>query len=186
MGKITRRHMLAPLLAIGAAALIRPAAAAGRAEIDYDVHVAMQRLRALDAKTRALVGHAIAILMFPNIVKGGFIVAGQYGEGALIEHDKTTGYYNIAAGSLGLQAGGQAFSYALLFFRRSALDYLKKNDGWSIGTGPSIVVWDAGGAASVTNVTVTQDVVAVPFGLKGLMAGINLEGSKISRISPGS
>src|SRR5579864_361604 len=77
MGKITRRHMLAPLLAIGAAALIRPAAAAGRAEIDYDVHVAMQRLRALDAKTRALVGHAIAILMFPNIVKGGFIVAGQ-------------------------------------------------------------------------------------------------------------
>jgi len=182
---MTRRDIVTSLLAMGtAAAFAEPAEAAGRSVIDYDSRVALQRLRALDPGTRALAARAIAILMFPNIIKGGFIVAGQYGEGALMQHGKTTGYFSIAAGSLGLQAGGEAFSYALLFFRRSALDYLNRNNGWTIGTGPNIVVLDTGGAASVTNLTVTQDVVAIPFGLKGLMAGINLEGSKITRITP--
>lgn len=185
MGKITRRAVVTTLFAVGtAAALVKRAEAGGRSEIDYDARAALQRLRALDSGTRALAARAIAILMFPNIIKGGFIVGGQYGEGALIEHGKTTGYFSIAAGSLGLQAGGEALSYALLFFRGSALQYLKKNDGWTIGTGPNIVVLDTGGAASVTNLTATHDVVAIPFGLKGLMAGINLEGSKITRISP--
>ncbi len=67
----------------------------------------------------------------------------------------------------------------------SALQYLQKSDGWAIGTGPSVVVLDKGAAASLTNETLTQYVYAIPFGEHGLMAGIGLEGSKITRIHPG-
>jgi len=50
-------------------------------------------------------------LVFPNIVKAGFIVGTQDGEGELLKHRKIVGYYNIAAASYGLQAGVQGFAY---------------------------------------------------------------------------
>ncbi len=76
------------------------------------------------------------------------------------------------------------FSYALFFMNDAALDYLNKSDGWAIGTGPSVVVVDQSLAASLTSTTLSQDVYAVPFGQKGLMAGIGIEGSKVTHITP--
>ena len=181
-----RRDVLALVMAAGIVPIsFRSAEASSSAqEIDRDSREALKRLEAQGGKTQELVQKAIAILIFPNIIKGGLIIGGQYGDGALIQQGKTIGYYNIAAASFGLQAGGQSFSYALLFQKQSALDYLGKSDGWSIGSGPSVVVIDQGAAASLTSTTVTQDVVAIPFGQKGLMAGLGLEGSKISPITP--
>ena len=124
--------------------------------------------------------------MFPRIIKAGLLIGGQTGDGALRKGGKTVGYYNLSAASFGLQAGGQTFSYALFFMTDSALDYLQKSDGWSIGSGPSVVVVDKGAAASMTSTSITQDVYAVPFGQRGLMAGLGLEGSKITHIHPGS
>src|SRR6516165_8616466 len=177
-----RRDVLALAMAAGIVPIgFRSAEASSSAqEIDRDSREALKRLEAEGGKTQELVQKAIAILIFPNIIKGGLIIGGQYGDGALIQQGKTIGYYNIAAASFGLQAGGQSFSYALLFQKQSALDYLQKSDGWSIGSGPSVVVMDKGTAASLTSTTVTQDVVAIPFGQKGLMAGLGLEGSKIT------
>ena len=129
---------------------------------------------------------AKAILVFPKIIKAGLLIGGQSGDGALRMGGKTVGYYNLSAASFGLQAGGQTFSYALFFMTDSALDYLQKSDGWSIGSGPSVVVVDKGAAASMTSTSITQDVYAVPFGQRGLMAGLGLEGSKITHIHPGS
>ena len=181
-----RRDVLALAMAAGIVPIsFRSAEASSSAqEIDRDSREALKRLEAEGGKTQELVQKAIAILIFPNIIKGGLIIGGQYGDGALIQQGKTVGYYNIAAASFGLQAGGQSFSYALLFQKQSALDYLQKSDGWSIGSGPSVVVMDKGAAGSLTSTTVTQDVVAIPFGQKGLMAGLGLEGSKITSITP--
>ena len=181
-----RRDVLALAMAAGIVPVSSQSAEASSSaqEIDRDSREALKRLEAEGGKTQELVQKAIAILMFPNIIKGGLIIGGQYGDGALIQQGKTIGYYNIAAASFGLQAGGQSFSYALLFQKQSALDYLQKSDGWSIGSGPSVVVMDQGAAASLTSTTVTQDVVAIPFGQKGLMAGLGLEGSKITSITP--
>ena len=181
-----RRDVLALAMAAGIVPVSSQSAEASSSaqEIDRDSREALKRLEAEGGKTQELVQKAIAILIFPNIIKGGLIIGGQYGEGALLEHGKTIGYYNIAAASFGLQAGGQSFSYALLFQKQSALDYLQKSDGWSIGSGPSVVVMDKGAAGSLTSTTVTQDVVAIPFGQKGLMAGLGLEGSKITSITP--
>ncbi len=180
-----RRDMLA--LFLGAAlvpACFCSAEAATAATIDKDANAALKRLRAQAPNVRPLLDKALAVLIFPKIIKGGLIIGGEYGEGALREKGKTVGYYNIAAASLGLQAGGQSFSYALLFMKQGALDYLHKSDGWAIGSGPSVVVIDKGAAKSITSTTITQDVVAIPFGQSGLMAGLSLDGSKITRINP--
>nr|WP_283938350.1 YSC84-related protein [Sphingomonas brevis] len=104
------------------------------------------------------------------------------GEGVLFVKGKAVGYYKIGAASFGLQAGGQSFSYALFLMNDKALTYLKKSDGWAIGSGPSVVVVDKGAAMSTTSTTIAKDVYAMPFGQKGLMAGLGLEGSKITRI----
>ncbi len=80
--------------------------------------------------------------------------------------------------------GAQTFSYALFFMTDSSLNYLEKSDGWSVGSGPSVVVLNKGAAASMTSTTLPQDVYAVPFGQKGLMAGVGIEGSKITRVNP--
>ena len=160
-------------------------AAASQAVIARDSQDVLRGLYAANPKAEELGKRAFAVLVFPRIVKAGLLVGGQAGDGALIEGGQVVGYYNIAAGSLGFQAGAQTFSYALFFITQSALDYLKKSDGWSIGTGPSVVIVDQGFAKSMTSTTLTQDVYAMPFGQRGLMAGTGLEGSKITEIHPG-
>jgi lipid-binding SYLF domain-containing protein len=145
---------------------------------------ALQHLYAAQPRTRELGRHAKAILVFPKIVKAGLIIGGQGGDGALLENGRARGFYNIAAASFGLQIGAQTFSYALFFMNDSALQYLESSDGWAIGTGPSVVVVDKGAAASLTSTTLSHDVYAFPFGQRGLMAGLSLEGSKITHIHP--
>jgi lipid-binding SYLF domain-containing protein len=184
---MNRRWLFSGLAGLAGATAFtpQPARAASESQISQDAHIALQRLYASQPKARELGRRAKAILVFPSIIKAGLIIGGQGGDGALIRGGKSIGYYNIAAASFGLQAGAQRFSYALFFMSASALDYLQSSDGWSIGTGPSVVVVDKGVAASLTSTTLTQDVYAFPFGQQGLMAGIGLEGSKITHIHPG-
>jgi len=162
----------------------RPAFAAARAGIDQDADAALTKLYDTTPAARIVGEKAKAILIFPDIVKAGFIIGAQYGEGALRVEGKTTGYYNMVAASYGLQAGVQSFAYAMFLMTDSAVKYLKKSAGWEIGVGPSIVVVDAGRAKSLTTTTGKSDVYAFIFGQKGLMAGLGLQGSKITRIKP--
>jgi lipid-binding SYLF domain-containing protein len=83
-----------------------------------------------------------------------------------------------------LQAGVQKFGYALFLMNDKALTYLDKSDGWEIGVGPSIVVVDQGKAKTMTSTTLRDDVYAFIFSQKGLMAGLGIQGSKITKTSP--
>jgi len=156
--------------------------AASAAAIDADADAALMKLYEHKPVAKMLSEKAAAVLIFPNIVKAGFIVGGQYGQGALRKQGKTVGYYSSAAGSYGLQAGAQSFGYVMFLMTDSAVNYLNKSDGWEIGVGPSIVVVDEGIAKSLTSTTLKSDVYAFIFDQKGLMAGIGLQGSKITRI----
>ena len=158
------------------------ARAESAAGIDADVDAALMNLYEQQPAAKILAKKAAAILVFPNIVKAGFIVGGQYGDGALRKKGKTVGYYNSVAASYGLQAGVQSFGYVLFFMTNSAVDYLNRSGGWEIGVGPSIVVVDEGVARSLTSTTLKSDVYAFIFDQKGLMAGIGLQGSKITKI----
>jgi lipid-binding SYLF domain-containing protein len=161
------------------------ALAASASEIDHNVTAALRTLYANTPGALDLAKQAKGVLVFPNIIKGGFIVAGQYGDGALRrEGGKTVGYYRSIAASYGLQAGVQSFGYALLFMDDESLAYLDQSDGWEIGTGPSVVVLDKGFGKSLTSTTLRKGVYAFIFSQKGLMAGIGLQGSKITKITP--
>ena len=158
------------------------ACAASAAEIGRDADSALKTLFAKSESARALAEKAKGILVFPAIVKAGFVVGGQYGEGALRIKGKTAGYFNTVAASYGLQIGAQKFGYALFFMSDSALKYIEKSDGWEIGVGPSIVIVDEGMAKSLTTTTAKSEIYAFFFDQKGLMAGMGLQGTKITRI----
>jgi lipid-binding SYLF domain-containing protein len=184
----TRRSLLATaaLGAGGLLSLVSTAEAATSArQISTDASRALNRLYASQPKARDLAKRANAVLVFPKIYKGGLIIGGLSGDGVLRVDGKASGYYNISAASFGLQAGGQTYSFALFFMNDKAVKYLNDSDGWAIGSGPSVVVVDKGVAASITSTTLSQDVYAFAFGQKGLMAGLGLEGSKITHIHPG-
>ena len=170
------------LLASTFGAFSGKASAATAAELNANGKAALSRLYAQSDRAKRYGRDARAILVFPKIVKAGFMIGGQGGEGVLFVGGRPTGYYKIAAASFGLQAGGQSFSYALFLMNDKALTYLRKSDGWAIGSGPSVVVVDKGAAMSTTSTTLAKDVYAFPFGQKGLMAGLGLEGSKITPI----
>ena len=152
-------------------------------DIDSSVDASLQQLYQSQPAAQMLAKSAKAILVFPNIVKAGFMFGGQYGEGALRENGATVGYYSSVAASYGFQAGVQVFGYAMFFMNEHALSYLSKSDGFEIGVGPSIVIVDAGMGKSMTSTTLTQDVYAFIFDQQGLMAGAGIQGSKITKIN---
>ena len=133
---------------------------------------------------KALTDKAVAVLVFPSIVKGGFIIAGQFGDGALRKNGKTVAYYRSLAASYGFQAGIQAFGYVLFFMDDASLQYLNNSDGWELGTGPSLVVLDAGFGKNLSTTTLQKGVYAFIFDQRGLMGGVGIQGSKITRINP--
>jgi lipid-binding SYLF domain-containing protein len=178
---------LALTSAILIAAYVQAASFAPSAyEIDQSVTNALNQLYAHNEAARALGSKAKAVLVFPNITKGAFIVGAQYGYGALRRGSRTIGYYRTSAASYGFQAGVKTFGYALFFMTPSALAYLEKSGGWAIGTGPSLVVVDQGFARSMTTTSMRSDVYAFVFNQQGLMGGMGIEGSKITKYSPSS
>jgi lipid-binding SYLF domain-containing protein len=181
----SRYYVAVPVLLVAVLLFSTVVAGADKAaEIDRDVDSAIQKLYTSSPVAKELSKVAKGVLVFPNVVKGGLIIGGQYGKGALRVGGKTAGYYSTAAASYGLQAGAQSFGYAMFFMTEGALKYLKKSSGWEIGVGPSIVVVDAGMARSLTTTTAKEDIYVFFFSQKGLMAGLGIQGSKITEIHP--
>ena len=182
--KRTRALRLTFLLAI-LVALAVPARGLAESgpELQRNASRALRALTSSNDSARLLAKHAKGILVFPSIVKAGFLFGGQMGEGVLFKNGVAVGYYSSVAASYGLQAGVQVYGYALFFMNEPALGYLNKSDGWELGVGPSIVVVDKGIGKSITSTTITQDVYAFIFSQKGLMAGMGVQGSKITQIS---
>jgi lipid-binding SYLF domain-containing protein len=182
----TRLRLLAPtiVLAVGIALMAtgKPALAASAAEIDATVDDALKTLYATNGEAKMLAAKAKGVLVFPSVVKVGFVGGAQNGEGALRRGGKTVGYYSTVAGSYGLQAGIQKFAYAMFFMTARSLRYLDASHGWEVGTGPSVVIVDSGKAQTMTTSTLQDAVYAFIFDQKGLMAGLGLQGSKITKI----
>ena len=119
-----------------------PAAKAPATALSRDSRAALNRLYAKSSTAKALGERAIAILVFPDIKKAGFVIGGQYGEGTLFKGGKPAAYYSTKGLSYGLQAGVQKFGYAMFFMNDEALRQLDKADGFEVGVGPSVVVVD--------------------------------------------
>ena len=170
----------APIVALG---LGGPAQAASAGEIDRDSRRALQKLYGLHPFARRVARDARAILIFPKIVKAGLVFGGSYGEGELLTHGGATeSYFNSIGGSWGLQLGAQTYSYVVFLMTEKAVRYVHETHGWEIGVGPTVVVVDEGKAKNLSTTTLKDDAYAFIYGQKGLMAGLSLEGTKISHI----
>jgi lipid-binding SYLF domain-containing protein len=186
MMRPTRRDLAALLGGAGlAAAASSPARADTKAEIDASVTAALGRLRAMP-NAEPLLRVSVAQLIFPRILSGGFIVGGQYGEGALVRNGTIESYWRIGGLSVGFLAGAQTGGLAMIFMREEALAALRARDGWEIGTGPSVVALDMGLQANASSTTLTEPVYSISFNQQGLMAALALNGSKITPFTPSS
>ena len=157
-------------------------AASTSEELRREGEQALQKLYRSEPFAEEISRKAKAVLVFPNIVKAGLVFGGSYGEGVLFRTNHEDQYYNSVSGSWGLQAGAQSYGYALFLMNDKALKYLDRSDGWEIGVGPTVVVVDKGAAKNLSTTTLKDDAYAFIFDQQGLMAGIALEGSKVSRI----
>jgi|SRR5262245_45092411 len=176
--------MAALVVAISTILQVDVARAASASDINSKVNTALRTLYAKQPGAKALADKAKGILVFPDIVKGGFIVAGQFGDGALRKAGKTAGYYRSLAASVGFQAGAQSYGYVLFFMDDDSLTYLDRSDGWEVGTGPTLVVLDKGFGKNFSTTTLKKGVYAFIFNQKGLMGGVGIQGSKITKINP--
>jgi len=183
MFMFSRLKTAALAISFAAALIAVPALAEDNtAELEAKADAALAKLYEKSPKAKELAATAKGILVFPDIGKGGFIVGGQYGKGVLRQGGKSTGYFSSVQGSVGLQAGIQKFGYALVLMSDKAVKQLDAANGWEVGSDPSIVIADEGAATSATTRTTKADVHAFTFDQKGLMGGIALEGTKITRL----
>ena len=151
-------------------------------DLTNDCRRALQQLVAQNPAAAKCKSKAVAVLVFPDVVKAGFILGAQGGKGVLFVHGRPNGRYRTVAASYGLQAGVQKYGYALFLMNQKAVDWVNNTRGWEIGTGPSVVIVDKGMARSFTTDTMHSGIYAFTFDQQGLMAGLGLQGSKISRI----
>jgi lipid-binding SYLF domain-containing protein len=179
-----RNAYFGAVAAVAFALTAHSAIAATAAELSSQSQAALQSLYAKTPSAKTLGGSAKAILVFPKVTKAGLGVGGQFGEGALVKGGKTVAYYNTAGASVGLQAGAQTYSYALFLMTDKAVQAIDAADGFEIGVGPSVVVMDEGKAKSLTTTTAKDDIYAFIFGQQGLMAGLGVQGNKITKITP--
>ncbi|HUI70799.1 MAG TPA: YSC84-related protein [Spirochaetia bacterium] len=151
-------------------------------EIDAHVDVALDRFVAEVRGGRELLAKARAALVLPRVVKGGIIVGGEYGEGALRERGRTVAYYSVASASLGLTLGGEVKDLIILFMEESALKRFRKSQGWEAGVDGNIAIIKVGGGASVDTTTVKEPIIGFVVGVKGLLVDASFKGSKFSPI----
>ncbi len=158
---------------------------ASASRISSDSHAALDSLYKANPKARNLAKRSKGVLVFPKITKAGFLVGGMGGNGALLRPGGATqAYYQTAGLSYGLQIGAQKYGYALFLMDEKAISDLNGAGGWEIGSAPSIVVIDQGVASSLSTTNLNASAYAVFFNQTGLMAGIGLQGSKITRFQP--
>ena len=159
-----------------------PAAEASAARINADVQATLNQFYARTPGARSLANRAAAILVFPTVVKAGFGIGGEYGEGALLVGGKTSAYYNIAAASIGFQLGAQARSQIVLFMTPGALSKFRNSKGWKAGVDGSVALATLGAGESIDSETAKKPIIGFIFSNKGLMYNLTFEGSKITKI----
>jgi lipid-binding SYLF domain-containing protein len=153
-----------------------------RQAIDSSVDNALANLFQQEAGSRELVGRAKAVLVFPAVLEAGFIVGASRGDGALRKGGKTVSYHRTTAGSIGLQAGAQSTAMFLLFMTDDALRSFESSRGWTAGVDASVTVLTVGASAQMTTATAQQPVIGYVLSNSGLMAGVSVDGARITRL----
>jgi len=118
--------------------------AASKEEIDINVEEALAAFYAESPAGKRLAERAAGMLVFPNVIKAGFGIGGEYGEGALLVNGQVLDYSSTASASIGLQFGAQMKAQVILFMTQSALETFRNSDGWEAGVDGSVALVEFG------------------------------------------
>lgn len=129
-----------------------------------------------------LIAKSAGALIFPSVLKAGFVVGGEYGEGALLIKGNPVAYYSTAAASIGLQLGAQKKSIIILFMEQDALNKFRESSGWKIGVDASVALIKVGVGGAIDTDKINKPIIAFVLGQKGLMYNLSLEGAKVTKI----
>ncbi len=163
--------------------LSTPASAASPQEIDTGVDEALVRFEKEVANGKSFLDTGKGVLVFPSVIKAGLGIGGEYGEGALRIAGKTVDYYNTAAGSIGLQAGGQMKTIVIVFLQDEALKRFRESEGWKAGVDGSVALVTLGAGGAIDTAKLKEPIVGFIFGQKGLMYNLTFEGSKFTKLN---
>ena len=160
--------------------LLQTSYAASAKEIDSRTDAALKRFYAEVSGGKNFLKNAKGVLVFPKVIKAGFGIGGEYGEGALRIGGKTVDYYSTAAASIGFQLGAQSRIVILVFLDKQALTKFRNSGGWEVGVDGSVAFITVGAGGSIDSSNVQNPIVGFVFGNKGLMYNLTLEGSKFT------
>ncbi len=182
--RIFRLILLSLVMSLIAGLFLTQASYADSArEIDVNVNFALERFNKDVNGADEFVKIAKGLLVLPNVIKAGFIIGGEYGEGALKVNGKTVDYYSVAAGSFGLQIGAEKKDIIIAFMTENVLNNFLTSSGWEAGVDGNIAFVDIGGGKRIDSNTIKDPIVAFVFDVKGLMADISLKGSKFTKLA---
>ena len=153
-------------------------------EINASVKAAMNRFKKQVKGSNEYLKVAKGVLIMPNITKAGFIVGGQYGQGALQVRGKTVNYYSMASGSVGLQIGAEKYDMIIVFVTEEALNKFRTSEGWEAGADAEVTLVAAGADAPVSTLVSQHPILGFVIDQKGLMAGVSVKGAKFTKIKP--
>ncbi len=156
--------------------------AASKEEIDIEVKGAVGKFQEEVTGGKEFLEKAEGILVFPDVVKAGFGIGGEVGDGALLIKGETVDYYNTAAASIGFQLGLQFKTVVLVFLEKDALDKFRDSSGWEVGVDGSVALIELGAGVDVNTINIVDPIVGFVFSNKGLMYNLTLEGSKITKL----
>lgn len=178
----TRRGIILSAGTLALSACANGTSTAKRNKIDINVESTLNEMHHSLPFTRDLEKRAAGILVIPNLIKGGLIYGGTYGEGSMLVKNAPVDYYSVAGASFGLQIGLEKLSTVLFFMNSRSLREFRAKSGWTIGLDLELTLLTEGQNAAIDSNTYQDEVYAVAFGHKGLLAGISLEGTKYTRI----
>lgn len=161
---------------------VNQACAASADEINIGADATMERFRNEVTGGGEFLKRAKGVLVFPSVLKAGFGIGGEYGEGALRIGGKTVEYYSTAAASIGFQLGAQSKSVVLVFLKKKALDDFRNSSGWKAGVDGSVAVVKWGVGEDINTIDIKDPIVGFVFSNKGLMYNLTIEGSKFTKI----
>jgi len=153
-------------------------------EIDASIESAIERFINEIQGGQTYLDGARGILVIPKMIKAGYVLGVEYGEGALVVDNIKVQYYRAFSGSLGLQLGIGSKDLIILFYDDEAMDDFIYSSGWQVGVDGSVAILDMGAGGSLDSTEAQDPIVGFVFGHKGLIAGLSLEGTKFTKIWP--
>lgn len=123
-------------------------------------------------------------LVFPDVIKAGFVVGGEYGEGVLIDNNTSIEkeYYSMTSASIGFQAGAQKTTYVIVFTTAQMLNNFRVSNGIEGSIDGSVAVAKWGKGKDIGSLSFEKPIIMFALNQKGLMYNLNVKGTKFQKI----